>query len=133
LCAFVAQRATPRCKQIEQLFVDTLIFHTALPPCLLLDHARFDTQAPWATRTLAPPCSICARLPPWVDGNIGSVLLLSVQRKRRKRLMIRHICTLLMAGMVTAAPTVHATEAYPTRTVRLVVPYPAGGTVDTLA
>lgn len=50
--------------------------------------------------------------------------------------MIRYLCTTLVAtGLIAAisSPPSLADETYPNHTVRVVVPYPAGGTVDTLA
>ena len=35
-------------------------------------------------------------------------------------------------GLSAAIATAHAQDAFPTRTVRIVIPYPAGGGTDTL-
>ena len=50
-------------------------------------------------------------------------------------MMRRGICVSIASLVVLAAPlaAVQAQEAYPTRTVRWVVPFPAGGPTDTLS
>jgi tripartite-type tricarboxylate transporter receptor subunit TctC len=46
---------------------------------------------------------------------------------------LRKLAALTVLGLTAAAPTLQAQESYPTRVVRILVPYPAGGIADRIA
>ena len=49
------------------------------------------------------------------------------------RIVLAALVLLGMLAQVAQAPPAQAQDAYPNRPIRLVVPYPAGGTADAMA
>ena len=43
---------------------------------------------------------------------------------------VPHVAALFAAALLAASPTLAQTDKYPTRTVTLIVPWPAGGSTD---